>query len=476
MNKLLPVHREELAVFVCLSVMMFLATFVHGFARILKDALVLSHSSAEMLSALKVWVVWPASITFILVYMKLSDSITRTKLYHGFNLFFVAFFLLYVWVIYPHYQSWRLHLGSSVWVTNYPAVRYLVMVVDHWPSSCFYMLAEMWSSVMSSVLTWEIANHITSMEQSKRFYSLYGTFRSLGLMAASLCASYEASRNVDWGMTLHNSIYLIVVAAMLLSLALTTLCRVVGFERVNKDVSEGSIVKKRKPKVSLLDSIRHVLSSKTILLITLLILCYGISINLVEGVWKKSMELYFAGQGNQLQHFIGRVNFFISFSSVTLGVSATYLLNIMGWRLAALVAPMAVLVSGSVFFVGMVGGGGSSVALYGIPFLKIAIYAGATTVLLARATKNSFFDSTKEMVYIPLSAELRTKGKAAAETIGMRFGKGGGAVIQQLLLAIFSGSSLLDLAPFLGICLAAVLVMWFYSVFYLDRLYSKVRG
>src|SRR5581483_8215592 len=51
--------------------------------------------------------------------------------------------------------------------------------------------------------------------------------------------------------------------------------------------------KKSKVKLSLAESFKMILSSKYLGLIALLVLCYGVSVNLVEGVWKsKITQLY----------------------------------------------------------------------------------------------------------------------------------------------------------------------------------------
>jgi AAA family ATP:ADP antiporter len=105
----------------------------------------------------------------------------------------------------------------------------------------------------------------------------------------------------------------------------------------------------------------------------------------------------------------------------------------------------------------------------GIPILAAAVYFGAISHIFARATKHTIFDATKEMVYIPLDDDLKTKGKAAAETVGARFGKGAGAFIQQLLLVALPGLTLLDLAPIISGIFLVILLWWVYSVFVLNK-------
>lgn len=48
--------------------------------------------------------------------------------------------------------------------------------------------------------------------------------------------------------------------------------------------------KKKKPKLSMVDSFKMIFTSKYLGMICLLVLSYGISINLVEGVWKSKIK------------------------------------------------------------------------------------------------------------------------------------------------------------------------------------------
>jgi ATP/ADP translocase len=85
------------------------------------------------------------------------------------------------------------------------------------------------------------------------------------------------------------------------------------------------------------------------------------------------------------------------------------------------------------------------VALLGTTPLMLAVIVGAAQNILSKSSKYSLFDPCKEMAYIPLDKESKTKGKAAIDVIGNPLGKSGGALIQQFL--IFGCGSLAAATP-----------------------------
>ena len=78
------------------------------------------------------------------------------------------------------------------------------------------------------------------------------------------------------------------------------------------------------------------------------------------------------------------------------------------------------------------------------------------------------------MAYIPLDEALKSKGKAAAEVIGGRLGKSGGALVQQFLLMVVPGSSLVSLSPTLFVVFLIVMVVWLIAVNVLAKEFTKV--
>lgn len=463
-KKFIPVRKNELAKFLCTASLILSIVYIHSILHIAKDVLVISHLGTESISAIKIWGVLPTSLLLMFLYIKLSDKLSRAQLFYVMNWFFISYFVLFALVLYPHREMLSINISNAV-ILKLPSLKYLFRIISNWHYSSFYIFSEGWLIIMLSISFWQTANHITSVEESKRFYPLFGAFAGLGKMIASILSVSCVAKCANWQPTLNNVTISIVIAGVAISVSLFTLEKIIGKDIFN--LQKGHF--KPKSKINIKENLKYIFSSKIILLITSLLLCYSIALNIVEGVWKKSIEISFISNANQIQHFISRVDICISILSIICTFVGVYILRLFKWRTAALITPAVILIIGGIFFLAIFFKDLPWVLALQSSMIVMAVYIGAIYNIFSRSLKHVLFDPTKEMVYIPLDDDLKTKGKAAAEIIGLRFGKGSGAFIQQGLLAVFPMLTLLDLAPIISVIFIIMLVLWFYSVFALNR-------
>ena len=208
-------------------------------------------------------------------------------------------------------------------------------------------------------------------------------------------------------------------------------------------------------------------------MITLIIVCYGLAINVLEGPWKAKIKELYPTQREYL-NFMGNFNIWMGASCISFMVIGSNIIRIFSWRIAALITPASIGITGVLFFTFVLFSAYSKNLLFNPVFA--AVIAGGMQNILSKSIKYSLFDSTKELAYIPLGIELRTKGKAAAEVVGAKLGKSMGAVIQSGLFTIMPAATFNDVTPILMTIFVIVVIIWIIDIFYLDKEYTSISG
>ena len=60
----------------------------------------------------------------------------------------------------------------------------MLQVVEHWTFSLFFCIAELWGSVVISVLFWTLANDVCTVADAKTIYPLMGIAANIALVVA----------------------------------------------------------------------------------------------------------------------------------------------------------------------------------------------------------------------------------------------------------------------------------------------------
>ena len=129
-----------------------------------------SSAGAEAIPFIKVWGVVPAAILFTLIYAKLSNVLSRENLFYVTIIPFLVFFGLFVTVIYPNLSSLQPNAFADSLKASLPTgAGGFVESIRNWPFGLFYILAELWGSVVLSLLFWAFANDTTKVSEANGF-------------------------------------------------------------------------------------------------------------------------------------------------------------------------------------------------------------------------------------------------------------------------------------------------------------------
>ncbi len=479
-QRLWPVHTFELKKLLPLLCIKFLISFNYGILNTLKDTFIVTgkNSGAEVIPVLKGWVVLPIAILVSLLYAKLSNHLKRATIFNGIIIFYILFLLFYSFFLYPNSDALSPH-QSSEWLLGKIGIKYShwIAVYRNWIPSIFFVLAELWASLAIFMLFWGLCNQINVIQEAKRYYTLFITAGNLGAVLTGPLVGYYALKyaHTHFSYTLQ-SLTLYVVAFNLIILGLHWwMQKYVLVDKKFYDSLSTKHQKEVKTKLSLLQGIKYVASSRYLRYIAVMVISYGLTISLVELSWKASLKMAYPNPA-EYQAFYGKVISMVGvvamFASFFLGGG---IIRFFGWHFSAQITPYIVGMTGLIFLtlVSVQGLLTPLITTFGIVPLFCIVIFGAFQNVCSKALKYTFFDPTKEMTYIPLDQESKVKGKAAIDMVGSRFGKSGSAWIQLALIQFSGTGSILSITSLLIPFVTATVFFWIYSVKNLNKLFQK---
>lgn len=474
-----PIQNSELKKFLPMGLMMFLILSNYTLLRNTKDTLVVTApgSGAEIITFIKILDI-PCAILFFFIYAKLSNILSRAALFYSCLIPFLIFFFFFAFFIYPNKDF--LHPSLEVieaLKAAHPHFKWFIMLYGIWSYVLFYIIAEFWGSIVVTLLFWQFANEITRTREAKRFYVLFPLLGNVALVLTGIFGEWLSA------VSRAHPVEQNPLETMLMYTLSTTIVSGIGviglYAWMNRYVLTNPLYydkarispKKEKPKLSLKESLSYLMSSKYLGCIAILILSYGITSNFIDIVWKGQLCAYFPNPHDYFE-FMFRFSFWNGIATLILVFMTKGIIRRFGWFVGAVITPSVLLISSLFFFSFVVFRNRLEgfVELFGVTSIYMAVVIGTIQNVFNKSAKYSFFDPTKEMVYIPLDQELKVKGKAAVDVIGARFGKSGGGFIQSLLLTITAGS-LTTIAPFLLVILVIIILIWIGAVKALSHLY-----
>lgn len=471
-----PVYAYELKKLLPMLLMFFFINFNYTILRDTKDSLVVTSSGPETILFLKTYGVAPCAVIFLLVYAKLSNILSKENLFYAAIAPFLIFFTLFVYVLYPNREMLHPNEAANYLESVLPlGLHGLVACFRNWTFSLFYILAELWGSAVLSLMFWGFANDITRVTESKRFYTLFGLGANVAMLVSGPAIVYFSNirdtlpADVDaWQVSLNYLMTMVVAAGLSVIAIYWWINRNVLTDARFYDPTEEKKLKKSKPKMGIFESFAFLAKSQYILCIAILVISYGVCINLVEVTWKGQIKLAYPNP-NDYSAFMGKFSTFTGAATIAMLFIGGWIIRKKGWGFAAMVTPAVLLITGAGFFAFVIfrDSLGGYIAMMGSSPVMLAVIFGMLQNILSKSTKYSLFDPTKEMSYIPLDQESKVKGKAAIDVVGARLGKSGGAFIQQGLVILLGTVS--AITPYIAVTMIAMILAWMYAVRVLNR-------
>ena len=477
-----PIRKHECAKVLSMLSLLFLLCISYSILRNLKDTLLLNAkgSGAEAIPFIKLWGMLPAAFMATWVYTRLCRIFSRKNIFYVVIAGFLAFFLLFAFIIYPQIDNLYLTRFGAFCKDNLPAgFKGMIALVTNWPISIFYIIAELWSMMMLAVLFWGFANDTTDVAEAKRTYGILNVGSNIAPILGGSLALFATEHlkiplgflhSSEWGETLAR-LMLVVTALGLISMGLYRYItsKVVSYDE--KPAAKNEI----KERLSVRDSIKFLSKSKYLLCIALIVLGYNIAINFTDILWKEQLKRLFSNPKDMLNH-MNTVTVWIGVFATVLGTLFSLMINRLGWTFVALLTPMMMVTMAIGFFTCLFLGKSdlaSSLIFMGLGPQALAVYFGSMQNALSKAGKYSVFDATKEMAFLPLDQEAKRKGKAAIDGLGSGVGKSGASLLYQAFIIVLGSVSVST--PYIALLLVAVFAAWIYSVFNVGKAFKGLN-
>lgn len=444
--------------------------------KLLKDTQIITSagSSPEVIPVLKGWIILPASFIAAILYSKLSSRVSKRSLYNIVIWSFIGMVGLYSFILLPYQELFTptSHCNTLLELTG-GKFQHWIAVYQNWFHSLFYVTAELWGTVVIMLVFWGLANDLTSVEEAKSSYSLY------------IAAGDVACFGSGWGvglLTKHlaNETFLLTIQSMAIGFILISLAILYLYRWVYRNIDEAKakldiiVSHETKKKPGFIESTKRLLSSKYLLSIGVIVIAYGLTINLIEVSWEGILKQQYP-IASDYQAFKADVTKYIGLFALMISLFlGNKIIRKLGWNFSAQITPVVVGFFGIILlflcYLYQTNPPLLSSLLPLSPLLFLALF-GAVQNILAKTVKYSFFDPTKEMAFIPLSEKEKTQGKAAIDVIGSRLGKSGSSWIQLALIDLVGTGSVLSISQFLIPIIVISVVSWSLSI---KNLNSKI--
>lgn len=389
---------------IALSGIFFSNLMIYTIVRDLKDVIFITECGASFIPFVKTWINLPISIGFIFFYNFLLNKFKFQKTY---LIVYTLLSSLYSFVglyLYPMRDALRIS-SSNVLISN-------------WVSTLYYVLSPIWGTIVVSVLFWSFANQYTDVDDAKAVYPIMGMIANVALIIAGLVMS--TSGNVfshNWELNVQVLTLLNVFMSILSVLFYNSI--VTSYSPIK------TLMNTKSEKKGFFESLSELKQNKFIKNMVVMISCYGLLVGFYESIWKHYLKIYLVSPIKYSQ-FMGIVSSTTGFFTIGMMTLGSVWMRKSSWTKIALITPVSMFGMGVLFY--------TSILTKSIPIIS---FTGAALTIFLKGAKYSLFDPCKEIAYIPMNEDIKTRGKATVEILSAPIGKSGSNCILQVLILLF---------------------------------------
>lgn len=280
------------------SSIVFLVIFVYSMMKSMKNAMVAGQIDPSAISYIKLIFVLPINILLIAFTQKMVSMNTVSRSFTFMLIGFAASFFLYGAICFYCYNfTFRLfeHLAEDMFndgklaYKGFGVVYYVIFkTFTSIRVVMYYLLSELYGSIITSYLFWSFANEFLTRKQSLRFTPLLLMCGNIGLLLSGLFigklttllegARYEWNQYFTIGFPVFCGILCISICILKSFFERNILSKEI-IQPTSSDTPRTNV----RRKVSFLEAFKITFASKLVLGISVCVFAYNFSLNIIEG-------------------------------------------------------------------------------------------------------------------------------------------------------------------------------------------------
>lgn len=343
---------------------------------------------------------------------------------------FLGFFLLFSISIYPALQSYRL--------AN-PEGNILVPAF----SMIFYTMSELWKPALAVILFWGLVNQYLPIAEAKKLYAPLMLGGSVGAMFASpiisVCTS-ETLWGIDSSSPLHwkYSFNAIIGIVVLIGIVTAALYHLLWKELSRSDFKADSPLPAKEEHLTS-GKVLACLKDPQLRLLAWIVVADYFAYSLGEVIFLGIAKMLYTNPSDYC-NFMGKL---ATWSGVLTFLSslliAPYFLQKHKWVVSAMVTPVCLLITETLFFVSIKSQHIGFLGWSHSEWISMVVFLGAVQYTLCRGMKYSFFDASKELAFVYMPETIRMNGKLVVDGLSARVGRGTSSLLSLALLSLTGG-------------------------------------
>ncbi len=480
--QIFPIKKQELLQFFLVVALLFCILFIQNILKSLKDVLVSTLAATEVIPLLKSWFVFPTAVAFVAIYSKLIYLFKPKQVFYLVLATFAIFFAFFTFFLLPSQYNVLSTTDTLALINSTSSYKWFVLIYKNWGCCLFYVIAELWQNIMHAVFFWQFINFIHTVEQSKRFYILFGFFGQTGLIFTGFLLKYS-NQIIDFISRIFNlysgfrqvlCVQILMSIVLILCLFIYLLFSLLDYLIISKKEDAGLMYFSKKSKLSLMDSIKIVIKSRNVRLIMLLLISQGLSISSIEPLFRESIKQAYPNVVLALE-FSGKTLLYTGIMTIILSVVGPFITKRFSWFVVAMIPPVVSTIFGILFFCSAIFQKqmNSLAALMAIHASIMTITIGGIHSVFSKSTKYTFFDATKEMFYVPISPEDKLQGKACADVLGSKVGKSISSFLLQAIFLIMPSFNIQSIAGLLMMIFSIASLIWMIALSQMGKVYQE---